>query len=352
MTKDGGKTCKNYFDKIPTTQFYTITYDMEKPFNVFGSIQDEGTFSANIENSFGKPRDTTVRNWDYAPGGEGTQIQVDPVNANLVYSSSFYGRLMKSDLSKPDSTRSTRIAQFAVGRIDSLRGEWLAATKLSRFDHRVIYHGLQHLYKSADAGETWTRISDDLSYNDPTKKGIYPYLIYHQAITAIEEGSTPGDLYVGTDDGRVWHTLNDGNSWKEISKGLPYNKHVAKITHSVFSRDRVYVVLNDRRADNHAPYLFVSENGGKTWKSISANIPASPANVLIEHPDNEQVLLAGTDMGIYISVNRGITWSAFNGNLPTAIAVEDMFIHPRDKNLVIATYGRGVWVTEIPSLKK
>jgi photosystem II stability/assembly factor-like uncharacterized protein len=146
--------------------------------------------------------------------------------------------------------------------------------------------------------------------------------------------------------------LNDVNSWNEISKGLPYNKHVAKITHSVFRRDRVDVVLNDRRADNHAPYLFVSENGGKTWKSISANIPASPANVLIEHPDNEQVLLAGTDMGIYISVNRGITWSAFNGNLPAAIAVEDMFIHPRDKNLVIATYGRGVWVTEIPSLKK
>jgi hypothetical protein len=318
---------------------------MEKPFNIFGAIQDEGTFSGNIENTFGRPRDTTIRNWNYAPGGEGTQIQVDPTNSNIVYSSSYYGRLMKSDMSKPNRSRSSRIPQFAVGRIDSLRGEWLAGTMISKYNSNFIYHGLQHLYKSEDTGRTWKRISEDLSYNENSKKGIYPYLIYHQAISALAEGSKPGDIYAGTDDGRIWHTTNDGQKWEEISKGLPANKHVAKITSSSIS-NRVYVVLNDRRQDNHTPYIFVSENAGKTWKSISSNLPASPANVIIEDPDNLNRVFCGTDMGIYVSNNRGVTWNAVNGNLPAAVAVDDMFIHPRDKKLVIGTYGRGVYVLD------
>ena len=127
-TMDGGAKWNNFFDKIPTTQFYTVTYDMQSPFNVFGSIQDEGTFSGSINNTFGKPQDSTIRSWDYAPGGEGTQIQVDPQDHNIVFSSSFYGRLMKSDMSKPDSVQNERIKMFAVGAIDSLRGEWLAGT--------------------------------------------------------------------------------------------------------------------------------------------------------------------------------------------------------------------------------
>ena len=219
-TMDGGKVWNNFFDKIPTTQFYTVSYDMDIPFNVFGSIQDEGTFSGNITNTFGKQQDSSVRSWNHAPGGEGTQIQVDPRNIDIVFSSSFYGRLMKSDMSKLDSIRSERIKMFAVGAIDSLRGEWLAGTLLSKFSNKVVYHGLQHLYQSKDGGDTWKRISGDLSYNDKSKMGVYPYLIYHQAITAIAEGENRGIIYAGTDDGRVWLTMNDGVDWKErLPKG-------------------------------------------------------------------------------------------------------------------------------------
>lgn len=346
MSRDGGKIWRNFFNKIPTTQFYTVTYDMKIPFNVFGAIQDVGTFTGSIQNSFGKPQDSTVRSWNYAPGGEGTQIQVDPKNPDIVYSSSFYGRLMKSDLSKPDSIRRTRIPLFAVGRIDSLRGEWLAGTTISKFDNHVIYHGLQHLYKSADAGLNWQMISGDLSYNDIKKRGVYPYLIYHQAITTIAEGSKQGDLYVGTDDGRIWHTTDDGKNWKEITKGLPPNKHVSRITTSLYKPGKVYVVLNDRRQDNHTPFIYVSENSGTGWKLISGNLPLSPVNVLIEDPDRSGILYTGTDMGVYISKNNGQSWISLNGNLPAAISVNDMFIHPRDKKLVIGTYGRGVWVVD------
>ena len=351
-TMDGGKIWNNFFDKLPTTQFYNVTYDMETPFNVFGSIQDEGTFSGSVNNTFVKPQDSTIRSWDYAPGGEGTQIQVDPKNANIVFSSSYYGRLMKSDMSLPDSIQNKRIKMFSVGAIDSLRGEWLAGTLMSKFDNKIIYHGLQHLYKSEDAGENWKMISPDLSYNDKNKMGVYPYLIYHQAITAIAEADQPGILYAGTDDGRVWVTMNDGGNWKEISKGLAVNKHVAKITASIIYPGRVYLVLNDRRADNHTPYLYVSENYGGTWRLIASNLPASPANVLVEDLDKSNVLYCGTDMGVYISKDRGVKWVALNGNMPVAVAVDDMFIHPRDKKLVIATYGRGVWVLDNLQLLK
>ena len=351
-TMDGGKVWNNFFDKIPTTQFYTVTYDMDIPFNVFGSIQDEGTFSGNIINTFGTPQDSTLRRWNYAPGGEGTQIQVDPRNIDIVFSSSFYGRLMKSDMSKLDSIRSERIKMFAVGAIDSLRGEWLAGTLLSKFSNKVVYHGLQHLYQSKDGGDTWKRISEDLSYNDKSKMGVYPYLIYHQAITAIAEGVNRGTVYAGTDDGRVWLTMNDGVDWKEITKGLPVNKHVIKITASAFNAARVYAVLNDRREDNHTPYIYVSENYGTTWKSVAANLPASPVNVIIEDVDKPNTLYCGTDMGVYISKNLGKSWTAINGNMPAAVSVNDMFIHPRDKKLVIGTYGRGVYVLDNLQLLK
>ncbi|HMK27297.1 MAG TPA: hypothetical protein VK483_14795 [Chitinophagaceae bacterium] len=353
LTYNGGERWKNFFDKMPTTQFYTVTYDMETPFNVYGAVQDEGTMSGNYAYTFGVPQDKTIRHWMMAPGGEGTQIQVDPKDHNIVFSSTYYGRLMKSDMSKPDSLWSTHLKMFDVGRIDSLRGEWLAGTLMSKFNSKVIYHGLQHLYKSEDGGDTWKMISPDLSYNDRSKMGVYPYLIYHQAISAIAEGDEPGFLVVGTDDGRIWLTTDDGGNWKEITTGLPLNKHVAKIfTSTTRNPPNMYVVLNDRRQDNNTPYLYQLNADGTTWKLISSNLPHAPANVIIEDPDNANNLYCGTDMGVYMSNNAGKSWVAINGNLPASVSVNDMFIHPRDKKLVIATYGRGLWVLDDLSVLK
>ena len=350
LTYNGGVKWKNFFDKIPTTQFYTVTYDMKTPFNVFGAVQDEGTMSGNVTNVFGKVADTTLRPWRMAPGGEGTQVQVDPINPDVVYSSTYYGRLMRTDMNKPRREGVKRMSSFDVGRIDSLRGEWLAGTLLSKFDNKTIYHGLQHLYKTTDAGETWKIISPDLSYNRDSAKGKYPYLIYHQAITAIAEGDKQGVIYAGTDDGRVWLTKNDGVNWKEITKGLPFNKHVAKITASIHAPSRVYVVLNDRRQDNHTPFAYRSDDFGSTWIPIAGNLPESPVNAIIEHPDRPDIIFCGTDMGVYISSHRGKIWVALNGDIPASVSVNDMFIHPRDKKLVIGTYGRGVYVLDDISL--
>lgn len=346
VTKDGGKTWKNFFDKIPTTQFYTVNYDMEKPFNIYGSVQDEGTLGGSSMITFGEVKDTLLKQWDYAPGGEGTQIRVNPTNSKIIYSSSFYGRLMRSDISKKEEDRSIKMPIFDVGRVDSLRAEWLAGTILSKFDSKIIYHGLQHLYKSSDEGKTWKKISHDLSYNDKNKMGIYPYLIYHQAITSIAEGNKSGHLYVGTDDGRIWKTKDDGDSWTEITKGLPSNKHAMSLVSSKYNDNLIYLVLNDRRQDNNTPYIFQSNNDGETWINISSNLPSSPVNVLIEDPNQKDVLLCGTDMGPYISKDKGKSWLSLTGNLPYSVSVNDMFIHPRDHKLVLGTYGRGVWVLD------
>lgn len=344
-TLDGGKIWTNYFDKIPTTQFYTVTYDMESPFNVFGSVQDEGTMSGSVMNTFGTKQDSSLRHWIMAPGGEGTQIQVDPKDHNIVYSSSYYGRLMKSDMSLPDSIQSNHIARFDVGRIDSLRGEWLAGTLISRFDNNTVYHGLQYLYRSEDAGENWRQISKDLSYNKESAKGKYPYLIYHQAITAIAEGTMKQVLWAGTDDGRVWRTNDGGLTWQEKTNGLPFNKHVIKIVANPLNERTAFVVLNGRRDDDYTPYVYMTNDNGAIWTSISWDLPKSPANAFLfdEHSGD---YYCGTDMGVYHCPAGKKNWLAMNGNLPVSVSVNDMFIHPRDRKLVIGTYGRGVWVLD------
>ncbi len=344
---NGGIKWDNFFDKIPTTQFYTVTYDMQTPFNIYGAVQDEGTLYGSVNNTFGAPKDLIVKPWWFAAGGEGTQIRVDPDSSNIIYSSSYYGRLMRSDMNIPDSVRNVHIEPKKEIDGEDLRGEWLAATILSKHDRYVIFHGMQYVFKSSDQGKTWRRISNDLSYNDKKKMGEYPYLIYHQAITSIAESPLKkGLLYAGTDDGRVWINRDDESNWKEITKKIVKNAHVSSIVASKFEQARVYLTLSDRREDNITPYIYRSDDYGNTWKSLAANLPRSPVNVLIEDEDDPTILYCGTDLGIYTSRDGGISWLALNANMPASVSVNDMFIHPRDKKLVVGTYGRGVYVLD------
>jgi len=342
VTENGGKQWDNFFDVLPTTQFYNISYDMQKPYNIIGSVQDEGSLMASINNTFGK-KDSTIRNWKFGPGGEGTIHVVDPTNDNVIYSSTFYGRLQRSELFK-DSVHNESIFPKKADGEDIHRGEWLAYTMVSPHDNKTIYHGFQYVFKTTDQGKTWKRISGDLTYNNPAKMGKTPYAINHQAITAMDESpSNKGILYVGTDDGRVWITKNDGGTWTEIVKGLPNNVHVSRLVASKYDAATVYVTLSDRREDNNTPYIFKSTDYGTTWVSIAANLPAAPVNVVREDVKSKNVLFCGTDMGIYVSKDKGTTWHSLQTNLPATVSVQDLFIHPRELNLVIATYGRGIW---------
>ena len=356
LSYNGGAKWKNFFRKIPTTQFYNITYDMKQPYNIVGSVQDEGSFMGSIKNTFGK-KPEGIMAWDDAPGGEGTIIAMDPKDSDIMYASTFYGRLTRSDLRMPktawgkkphpDSIRTRDIFPKKADDEEVHRGEWLAYTLISPHDNKTIYHGFQYLFESNDGGNTWKRISDDLTYNDKSRMGRTPYAINHQAITAIDESPLKkGLLYAGTDDGRVWRRASAEGKFEAVMTGIPQNAHVSRLVASAFKEGRVYLSLSNRREDEDKPYVFVSEDKGTTWKSIAANLPASPVNVIREDNKNPNILYCGTDMGIYVSTDRGASWKSLQANLPSTVSVNDLFIHPRDRNLVIATYGRGVYVMD------
>jgi len=346
VTYDGGKKWKNFYRDIPTTQFYNIAYDSRVPYNIIGSVQDEGSLTGSINNTFGK-KDTTINQWKWGPGGEGVIHAIDPGDASTIYTSSFYGRLIKANLDLPDSVQERNIAPKKAEDEETHRGEWLAYTLISPHNSFTVYHGMQYLFKSVDSGSTWKRISPDLSYNNKQKMGKTPYAINHQAITAVDESPfKKGLLYVGTDDGRVWISRNDGGNWAEITKGLPANAHVSRLVASKFNLSTIYITLNDRREDNIAPSIFRSTDYGKTWISINGNLPASPVNVIREDPKNKNILYCGTDMGVYCSRDGGNKWMSLNNNLPAAVSVQDLFVHQVKSQLVVATYGRGIYVLD------
>jgi len=211
---------------------------------------------------------------------------------------------------------------------------------------KVIYHGMQYLFRSQDRGETWEKISPDLTTDNPEERGELPYAISFQTITSISESPIKiGLIYVGTDDGRVHVTKDGGENWEEIVKGLPYKKHVSRIVASAHEEGTVYLTLNGKRDDDFMDYIYRSIDYGKTWVDISGNIPCGPVNVIREDPKNPHILYVGTDLGVYVTIDRGHLWHVLASSIPTTY-VHDLALHPRDNALVAATHGRGVYVID------
>ena len=354
ISYDGGKTWRDFHAGIPAVQFYNVAYDVQSPFWVYGSVQDQGTYRGWIPlRKPGQAEQTAPRRrqrepqprWERAPGGEGTIIAVDPEDPNIIYSSSYYGRVERSEYKNGAWTSKEIFPKPAEGE-PLYRGQWLAATTLSPHNPRIIYHGFQYLFRSLNRGETWERLSPDLTYNNPQQQGVWPYAISFATITAIDESPFKfGVIYVGTDDGRVWVTKNSGEAWTEISAGLPFNKHTWCLVSSKYDPATVYVALIGRNDDDFNPYLFKSADYGKTWVSIAGNIPGGPVNVIREDPKTKGILYAGTDTGVYVSLDGGKTWAVLGTGLPTSY-VWDLAVHPRDNALVIATNGRGMWLLD------
>jgi len=353
VSYDGGVSWRDFHKDIPTVQFYNVAFDFQSPFWVYGSVQDQGTYRGWIPLSkpgqarqgrrmrFGMPEPA----WEPAPGGEGTLIAVDPSDPTTEYASSFYGRLERSEY-KNGAWESKEIYPKPAKGEPEYRGQWLAATMLSPHNPHVVYHGFQYLFRSMNRGDTWERISPDLTYNNPVEQGEWPYAIPFATITAVDESPFKfGLLYAGTDDGRVWVTKNGGDAWTEITAGLPYNKHVWKLVASKYDPATVYVTLVGRHDDDFNPYIYTSSDYGKTWASIAGNIPGGPVNVVREDTKIKDVLYAGTDTGIYVSVDSGKTWNVLGSGLPTTY-VWDIAVHPRDNCIIIATNGRGMWVID------
>lgn len=347
ISYDYGETWQNFHRIHPIVQFYNVAYDMDKPFNVYGSVQDHGTYMGNVKHDIGESyrSENGTTAWRAVPGGEGTHVAVDPTDSRVIYSSTFYGRLQRSVYKDGKWIRENILPEVKEGE-PPLRGQWMAPTIISPHNHLVVYHGMQYLFRSVDQGENWERISPDLTYIDPDKQGTWPFAIPYAALTSISESPFKfGYIYVGTDDGRVHVTKNGGAQWTEITKGLPYNKHVSRIVASKYDPDTVYVTLNGRRDDDFNDYVYKSTDSGQTWTDISGNIPGGPVNVIREDPRKENILYVGTELGVYVTCDGGSRWDYLGSGLPNCF-VWDLIIHPRDNSLVVATNGRGMYVID------
>jgi photosystem II stability/assembly factor-like uncharacterized protein len=348
ISYDKGRTWRQFRDNLPVCQFFNIAYDMDTPFHVYGSMQDHGSFRGavirNQDRFSGEPQpDFQAVEFESAPGGEGSSHAIDPTDPNIVYSSGFYGTLSRTDLSASGGEGRKSILPRTYPGEPRLRGQWVAPTIISPHNHRIIYHGMQYLFRSDNRGDTFERISPDLTYNNPSETGDIPY----QTIFTISESPLkPGLIYVGTDDGKAHVTKDGGKNWKEIMRGLPHRKWVSRVAASLFDLGTVYMTQNGKREDDFNPYVWKSIDFGENWQDIAANIPLGPVNVIREDPINRNILYVGTDIGVYVTQDGGKTWTVSGGNLPSTYVL-DLIIHPRDNVLVIATHGRGMWAIDV-----
>ncbi len=343
ISYDAGENWRTFEDNMPLVQFFNVGHDMDEPFRVYGSIQDHGSRRATVDLSRGRNNIPAVE-FENAPGGEGSTHVVDPTDPDVVYAAGFYGSIFRADIASGD--RQQLVPEPEEGE-PPLRGQWIAPFIISPHNPRVIYHGMNFLYRSMNRGDSWERISDDLTYNEVDKIGDIPY----QTIYSISESPLQfGLLYVGTDDGRVW-TSEAGSGWAEITGELPRGKVIAEIVASAYDVNGLFMTQNGKRDDDFAAYLWKSTDRGTTWQDLAEGIPGGPINVIKEDPSVEGVLYVGTDTGAYVSLDGGGGWHALPGGIPHTF-VQDMIVHPRDDLLVVATHGRGMWALDLRPIQQ
>ncbi|MEN6561894.1 MAG: hypothetical protein ABFD52_14080 [Acidobacteriota bacterium] len=345
VSYDKGRNWRYFQKEINVCQFFNLNYDLAVPFKVYGSMQDHGSFRGKVDLGAGRDK-IPAQEFENAPGGEGSNHAIDPDNPDIVYSAQFYGTITRSEYGKPGPYPgypfTKTILPVPYENEPPLRGQWLAPFILSPHDPNILYHGMQYVFRSLDRGDTWERISPDLTTNDPATRGD---VRYQTLFTMSESPLKYGLLYAGTDDGRLWMTRDGGKAWTEISAGLAPGKWMSRVVASAYRLGTVYLAQNGKRDDDFTPYVWRSTDYGKTWTSLAGGIPVGPVNVIREDPVDENILYAGTDMGVYVTVDGGKTWAVLGGNLPT-VYVHDLIVHPRDNIIVIATHGRGMWALD------
>jgi photosystem II stability/assembly factor-like uncharacterized protein len=342
ITYDDGKNwIKNNSTEVG--QFYAINVDYEKPYNVYGGLQDNGVWKGphnSIENKRWNMNGKYP--WEMIMGGDGMEIQIDNRDSNTVYTGFQFGFYYRLEL---DSGKRKLIKPVHELGESPYRFNWQTPILLSPHNQDILYFGTNHFHKSNDRGDSWQLTSKDLTNGG--KKGNVPY----GTITTIAESPLVKDLlYVGSDDGLIHVSKNGGETWKNISKNLPQDMWVSKVYASSHNEKVIYASLNGYRWDNFSPYLYKSENYGKTWTSLSSNLPDSPINVVIEDNVNQNILYVGNDHGVYVSLDSGTNWEPFSSGL-TSAAVHDLVIQKDENHLLVGTHGRSIYLTEIEKIQ-
>ncbi len=389
-----------FVNTMPVGQFYAISADMRKPYYVYGGLQDNGTWGG--PSATRSTQGITNADWFRVGGGDGFYTQVDPTDDNTIYVESQDGNVQRLDLrqgirgtnirpraaarpgpgqrgqaapageGQPGQARATAAAlgsQALRSNIvppppvgEQFRFFWNTPIVLSPHNPRIVYVGANQLFRSFDRGDTYLG-SPDLTRNISRfarpimgVPGDAPMASKHDGagafssiVTISESAVQPGIIWVGTNDGNLQVTRDGGASWKNVVDGVfgvPKETHVSRVEASHFDAGTCYVSFDGHRTDDMTPYVFVTRDFGATWTALAANLPAvGNVNVIREDPKNGNLLYVGTEYGLYVSLDGGAEWKRFMNGMPV-VRIDDVLVHPRDNDLIVATHGRSIYILD------
>ncbi len=351
VSHDGGKT-NRFVSNLPLAQFYHVAYDMDRPYNLYGGLQDNGSWRgpSSVHQNGG------IRNhfWKAVGGGDGFETLPDPTDSLQGYALWQGGNLSRWNGRTGESKEIKPAPPAGV----ALRFNWNAGLALDPFDPKTVYLGSQFLHKSTDRGETWTIVSPDLTSNNPEwqKAGESGGLTRdasnaenHTTIVTIEPSKKErGLIWVGTDDGRLQVTRDGGANWTSVEanvKGVPVNTWIPAIEASTHAAGTAFAVFDNHRRSDWTPYVYRTDDYGKSWRSLATPQLRGYALAIVQDPVDPELLFLGTEFGLWVSLDGGRGWTRWSNGFPT-VSVMDLAIHPRDNDLIVATHGRALWVID------
>jgi len=350
VSYDKGKTCIHLYN-IPLGEFYAIGVDMEDPYNIYGGLQDHDSWKGP---SNGWAGEVTLADWVTVGGGDGMYNVIDPADSRWVYNNREMGTMWRFDQKLGVQTL---IAPKRGAGQKPLRFNWTPPIALSPHNPAIVYTGAQVVFRSLDRGDHWEEISPDLTTDDDAKEHGEGFISYCTLTTIAESPVKPGLIWAGADDGKVQVTRDGGANWldrtaKLTAAGAPENFWVSRVFPSPHDAGTCFVAKTGWRFDRFDPFLFKTTDYGETWTAVMGDLPAGkPVNAVIQDRKNADLLFAGTEQGVYVTLDGGKKWLPFKNNMPW-VKVTDLVIHPRENDLVVGSYGRGLWITDISPLQE
>ncbi|MEQ9397880.1 MAG: hypothetical protein RJQ04_01805 [Longimicrobiales bacterium] len=341
-----------FVENLTLAQFYEIEVDMDTPYNVYGGLQDNGSWYG--PSTVWETKGILNAHWRRVGGGDGFDVMDDPSSDRHGYSMSQQGNLQRFD-----KVTGTRVGIRPVHPDGvPLRFNWNAALSLDPHDSTTIYMGSQFVHRSADHGDTWEILSPDLTTNDPAHQRQDVSGGLSLDATGAENNTTiltiqvshldPELIWVGTDDGRVHVTRDGGATWTSVEDnipGAPGRAYVPDVQPSKHDAGTAYVVMGDHRNGDWTPYVFRTRDYGATWADLATDDIDGFVRAIEEDPVEPDLLFLGTEFGLHVSLNGGVSWEKFTAGVP-AVPIRDLLVHPREHDLVLGTHGRGVIIVD------